>query len=109
MVRSQIVRKINSQICGLSKGFYTDDYWAGVQYIQNSFKELEKLLNVDIILNNSKYENYEDIMPTSKRWVYLVDSKERKFKNQIMIVIIASGAGTVSDPLSKYDVISYAS
>jgi len=108
MTRNKAVKAINNKICGAAPGLYSDEYWNGVSKVHLALKEVAHELNVSCNLNNSKYEQDEaDKVPSRKRWVYLVEGY--RWKEPIAIVIIASGAGTISDPLKQYDIIAYAS
>ncbi len=101
MTRSQIVKQTNRKICGLCKGFFTDECWNGIKPITDYLNESEH----EFYLNNATYKHDADGIPIRKEWVYISEST----KKPIMVLIIASGAGSVNDPLSKYDVIAYAS
>ncbi len=101
MTRSQIVKQTNQKICGLSKGIFSDEYWNGIKPITDYLNESEH----GFYLNNTTYKHDANGIPFRKEWVYISEST----KNPINVLVIASGAGSVVDPLSKYDVIAYAS
>jgi len=101
MNRNQIVKQVNKKISGLAKGLFTDEYWQGVNIITDALEEM----NLDFTLYHNTYIHADDGTPIGKRWYY----ESLVTKKPILVVIIASGAGTVKDPLSKYDIISYAS
>jgi hypothetical protein len=106
MTRNQIVKKINKTICNASPGLFSDEYWLGIKRVQDKIEDLSKALSVDIEFNNTRYESEPgQNIPYRKRWIYTVEG----FKVPIVVLIMACGAGSVSDPLSKYDVIAYAS
>jgi len=81
---------------------YKDSYWQGPQCIWNTFDELN--LNWHIDSSDYKKYNKEVVMPDAKEWRFTImwDDNKGKFKKQKGIVT-ASGAGTVDDPLKKYD------
>ncbi len=107
MRRSEAVQKINAIICDSAKGLFSDECWEGISIARKSLEAISHELELFCVLNNTKYETAEgDLTPTRKRWVYVAEGYG--WKEPIIILIMACGAGTVSDPLSKYDVISYA-
>lgn len=87
------------------KGIFTDDYWKGVQ---NLIKDIKKL-GCEVITsatNNNIYNNGYNKDMTAKSWNIEVtfnniDNEELK----IIGNIIASGCGSVKDPLDKYDIV----
>jgi len=101
MTRSQLIKKINKKICGLAPGFYSDNFWAGHRIVDNALLSIE---GVNVTLNNSRYDNDDKGVPIAKRWIYEATDGQKS----CYVIIIASGAGTVSDPLSRYDIVSYA-
>ena len=101
MTRSQITKQVNRKICGLSKGIFSDEYWNGIKPITDFLNDSEH----EFYLDSAVYKHDENGTPIRKEWVYKSDAT----KKPVVVLIIASGAGTVSDPLSKYDVICYAS
>ena len=108
MTRSKAVKAINNKICNSAPGLYSDEYWNGFNRVHLALKEVTHELNVSCNLNNSKYEQDEtDKMPSRKKWVFLVEGY--RWKEPIVVVVIASGAGTISAPLDRYDIVTYAS
>lgn len=87
--------------CTYSK-FYTDQYWQGPQCIWKAFDELD--LNWHIDSADYKRYNKECKMPDAKEWRFTVmwDDNKGKYKKQSGIVT-AAGAGSIDDPLSRYD------
>jgi len=101
MTKSQLRKKINNKICGLAKGLFSDEYWYGHNIICEALNEIE---GIEFHLNNCQYEHDEYTgNPIRKRWMYEVTDG----KNQVYVLIIAAGAGSVNDPLEKYDIIAY--
>lgn len=84
---------------------YKDTGWNGPQCIWDTFNKLD--LNWHIV--KSEYKkikgNEQNVMPDYKEWQFEImwDDDKGKYK-KIGGVVTASGAGTVQDPLSKYDV-----
>ena len=101
MTRQQLIKKINKRICGLAPGFFSDNFWAGERIVS---KELHCIEGVNVTLNNTQYQNDDKGTPIAKRWIYDVTDGQKS----CYVIIIASGAGTVTEPLSRYDIVSYA-
>jgi predicted nucleic-acid-binding Zn-ribbon protein len=83
---------------------YKDEHWEGINCIWDIFNKL----NLNWQLQKSEYKHAKDsnnMMPSSKEWVFEImwDDNKGKFK-KIGGVVTAAGAGTVDDPLSRYDV-----
>lgn len=108
MTRSQAVRKINQAISGAAKGFFIDDYWSGVRLVEGKLTESCNTLGFNWNTLNAAYEK-EDGVDVRKRWTYYVDRGLGDEKNPIIVTCVASGAGSVQDPLAMYDIVAYAS
>ena len=76
---------------------YSDTGWEHIQSLQKDLKH--------ILPNLSVYKNYYDNkMPNeSKTWVLLGAFNNPKLKS-VWIQIKASGAGSIEDPLSRFDI-----
>lgn len=89
---------------------YKDTAWNGPQCIWDTFNRLNLAWNI----TKSEYKRNKDDremgfkMPTSKEWQFEIfwNSKEGGLGKQLKMggVVTAAGAGTVEDPLGKYDV-----
>lgn len=84
---------------------YKDTGWNGPQCIWDTFNKL----NLNWHLVKSDYKrirgNEKAAMPDYKEWVFEILWDDAKGKQKKMGgTVTASGAGTVEDPLSKYDV-----
>ena len=85
---------------------YKDEYWQGPHAIFKQFDEWQLNWQID----TSKYRKGEARMGTdpmvdvAKEWtftIWLDDPRGKKLYGQL----VASGAGSVSDPLEKYDLV----
>ena len=88
------------------KGFFSDEDWSGIKQIWDAFNRYS--LNWQITKADYRKDNSgtNDRMPTSKRWSFEIDFTNDKGKpTKLYGQAIASGAGTVQDPLSKYDIV----
>lgn len=81
---------------------YKDQYWQGPQGIWDTFDKLDLNWQID----SADYKNYNNKggMPDNKEWKFTImwDNDKGKYMKQSGMVT-ASGAGTVDDPLGKYD------
>jgi len=94
----KIVQKVISQH---GTGLYSDDYWAGV-------KEVWDLLdnnNIEHFLTDTEYYKDESGNPSGKIYKFEVPFINDKGKETTLYGnLTAAGAGTVQDPLSRYDI-----
>lgn len=82
---------------------YKDQFWQGPKCIWDTFDKLDLNWQID----SSDYKNYNNkggIMPDTKEWKFTIifDNDKKKTIKQSGLVT-ASGAGSVEDPLEKYD------
>ncbi len=87
---------------------YHDEYWQGPQNIWKTFDSLNLNWQIDM----SKYVKGDPKMGTDpmvdvrKEWNFTIFFDNNKGKqNKLYGHLIASGAGSVQDPLEKYDMI----
>lgn len=87
---------------------YSDNYWKGPQCIWDTFNKL----NLNWAITKSEYKNTKDdikmglLVPTRKEWHFEINWNNNKGKQQKMEgYLTAAGAGTVDDPLAKYDLV----
>lgn len=84
---------------------YKDTYWEGPQKIWNTFNNLN--LNWNFSKNSEyKYDKKISKMPVRKEWYFEImwegpNGKQMKQGGYL----IAAGAGSVDDPLDKYDLV----
>lgn len=80
-------------------GFFSDMGWGNIYKLQNDLKHVLPTLGV--------YKNYYDNkMPNeSKTWIML-GAFMNKTSKAVWIKIQASGAGSVENPLDRYDIIT---
>lgn len=83
---------------------YKDASWQGVKCIWDTFDKL----NINWQMTKAEYKHDKDAkfnMPTSKEWHFEINWDNNKGKHQKLGgYVIAAGAGSVDDPLDKYDV-----
>ncbi len=93
--------KINKVIAAASKGFFSDDAWEGVSQVWNAIRTL----GVDVNITFTKYDNDSNNIPCRKTWGFEVLVNNKTYYGRL----VAAGAGSVTDPLDKYDIIAYVS
>jgi len=104
--KPQAAKKVNEIMARHTRGFFKDQSWEPINAVWKAFQEE----GIDYTLDKASYAQNADGTPVSKTWRFTV-----AFKNQALLpntlygTITASGAGSISDPLSRYDVIAYCS
>jgi hypothetical protein len=100
---NQVARKtIFNLVNPLTKGFFSDQSW---QAVQNIWKTLNAN-NIDWHIRNSEYQHNAQGIANSKRWHLEFNFTNDKARpTTIYGTIIASGAGSVQDPLETYDLV----
>jgi len=82
-------------------GIYNDDSWQVVHKIHG---EMTKILPT-LSLVDTNYKKDSDGKPTSKEWEHIGAFKTQQGKERVVWVrTVASAAGSVEEPLSRYDV-----
>jgi len=81
-------------------GIYSDSYWQPVQEIWKKFTEN----NINWDLTGTQYKKDEKGNPNQKEWYFKIyfDNNRGKF-TELNGTITAYGAGSVSNPLDRYD------
>lgn len=96
---------VNKLIQKHTRGFFSDVYWTP---IQRTFSELDKS-GVTYYIKHTEYTKDKTGNPISKEWRVECPFVNDRGRNMVIfVVIVASGAGLVSDPFSRYDVAAYA-
>jgi len=85
-----------------TKGIYSDTYWQPIQAIWKSFTEN----GIDWELSApSQYFKDEKGNPIRKEWYFKITFlNNRQRPNEIHGTVTAAGAGSVQQPLDRYDV-----
>jgi len=117
MRKQQAIKYVNNKIIPNHGGFFTDEYWRPVQDIWKAFDKA----SINYSIDSSEYgvsPSFQQVFPGEK-WRIPNDYKEWKFsirfpdnkgkEQKIYGTIVASGAGSIEDPLEKYDVVGYVS
>lgn len=87
------------------KGFFTDDSWEGIQQIWNAFSAA----GLDWNIMGSNYYPTDSGHPMGgKIWNIEIDfTNNRGRPTKLHGTVTAAGAGTVEDPLARYDITAY--
>ena len=99
-------RYIYKKITPLTKGIFKDDSWEGVNKI---WKEFEKM-NLQWNTTKATYTHAKDgsigwNTPTGKIWNFEIEFHDKQGKiKKIYGSLHAAGAGSVEDPLDRYDI-----
>ena len=96
------INHIRKLIGRTNDGFFSDEYW---KPISATFKILSKN-NIPYQIQNTKYIK-DNGVPSSKIWFIEIpfrSKRQTKRGSKIYGTLTAAGAGTVQDPLSRYDV-----
>ena len=95
-----LIRRLYKLINPLTKGFFSDDSW---QPVHQFFKLLTQA-GVFYTLTRTEYGKNDTGTPSSKTWWFTVPFLNPAGKEQtIHGYIVAAGAGSVVDPLGRYD------
>ena len=105
MPRRKVVSLVNKVIeRSRLGGFFSDQYWKPIQGLWKNFERA----GIPIAITKSDYEK-EMGVPVRKVWRFEVEFKnDRGRPTTVYGQVVAAGAGSVEDPLEKYDVTAYA-
>lgn len=86
------------------KGLFSDAGWSGVHLIFAAFDGANLDWNIE---SSNYYPSYDGNPMGGKKWNVEINFVNKVGKiSKLYCRIVASGAGTAQDPLSKYDVIA---
>jgi hypothetical protein len=104
--KQQVIKAINELITPYTKGIHRDNHWRPVQDIR---KALDKA-GLDWNFTDNEYQHDDQGRPNGKKWEFEVRFMNERGRAHVLTGrIIASGAGTVEDPLESYDITAYVS
>ncbi len=106
MSRSRASRFVNKVLSKHTKGFFRDTAWQAVHRV---WKDMDDA-GLEWNLTDNYYTENEEGIAASKTWKFEVEFlNNRERLTKLSGVIIASGAGSVEDPLDRYDLVAYVS
>ena len=94
-------RRIQKILSDNSRGIFSDNSWEQVHKIFAAVNASEAVLYVGA----TAYRQNEDGTPVEKKWLFTVEVENFIFQG----VLTAHGAGSVKDPLDRYDISAYIS
>lgn len=96
----QARNKVRYIMSHFTKGIFNDESWVPVNGIWKVFNDI----GLDWSMTDSFYRHTHTGEPTSKTWEFEIRFTNKSGRTTTMYgSVIAAGAGTVEDPLSKYD------
>ena len=106
MTPTQAKREVNKLLAFYTKGLFKDQSWKPIDDIWTALTAAQ----IDWTMTGAKYDHDEHGVTTSKTWKFYVEFTSRTGSSyRLYGVIVASGAGSVQDPLDRYDVVAYVS
>jgi len=107
LLKSKAIKIVNNVIGRVNtRGIFDDAYWRPINKIFAAFGKND----LPYTIEKTRYDKDVNGNPATKRWwVEIPFTNERGREHIIYVHIVASGAGTVDEPLSRYDVVAYAS
>lgn len=104
LTKNQATKFVNELIYSHTKGFFTDQSWRPV----NSIRDAMNKAQLDWNMTDNNYTHNENGIPEGKNWEFEVRFWNRRGVKTILYGHIrAAGAGSVEDPLEKYDLVAY--
>lgn len=99
--RTTYKNRLNKIFRKHTQGFFTDEYWKPIMDTLNELREVGWKYE----LKSVEY-GHENGIPVRKTWMIEI---EFGVKKPFYGIIVASGAGSVHNPLERYDVTAYVS
>ena len=106
-LRVQAAKRYVNKVLDLhSKGMFSDQSWEAINRVWKALDDN----GIVYTMTGAEYQKDESGMPARKQWKFEVEFLNDKGRmSKLYGVMIASGAGTVEDVFSKYDIIAYVS
>jgi len=92
-------RRIQKVLSENSTGIFSDNSWEKVHSIWAAVRAI----GADLVIESAEYGHNVDGVPIQKKWLYTVTLEGYTFTG----VLTAHGAGSIKDPLDKYDISAY--
>lgn len=100
LTKQQARRLLYKKLTPYTKGIYRDQDW---RHVRKVWDELDKM-NVVNYITDTQYD-YRNMPPQYKEWHYTIEFTDKKGKPQkLQGILTAHGAGSVDDPLDRYDI-----
>jgi hypothetical protein len=106
MSKDTAKRHVNQLLAHYTKGLFSDESWKPINDIWKALTSAQ----IDWTLMDNKYLHNESGRPSGKTWSFNIKFITNKGRPAVLYgVVTASGAGSVEDPLEKYDLVAYMS
>ena len=106
MAKPKVKRILNKIMDKHSKGLFKDQGWNPIMAM---FKDFDKIKDMTWYVDKSEYIKEKGV-PTAKKWDLRFNWIGKGDRDQKMYgIVTAHGAGSVKDPLEKYDISAYVS
>lgn len=106
MSRVRATRLVNHLMNPFTNGFFRDEDWSNVDKIWKALTQA----GIEFTITKTEYQQDRDGNPNAKIWQFQIEfSNERGRPTILFGVVTASGAGSVKDPLDRYDIVAYVS
>lgn len=100
LTKQQARKFLYRELYPLTTKIYKDQDW---RYVKQVWDMLNKM-NIHHYLVDAKYGKNDDGIPSYKEWRFIIEFIDKANKGQkIQGILTAHGAGSVKDPLEKYD------
>lgn len=105
MTKQRAARKVNEVLSRHTKGFFRDEDWSNVKRVWDALAAE----GIDYTITNTFYDKDQNTqVPTSKTWRFEIEfQNDRGRPMKLYGVLTAAGAGSVQDPLERYDIVAY--
>ena len=104
MNRKKAANRVNTILAANTKGFFSDESWEGVNKVWQALTDA----GIDWTMLSSSYYHNSEGVPSGKTWKFNIDFLNDKSKPAILYgIMTASGAGSVVNPLERYDLTAY--
>jgi len=92
---------VNKLLSKVGKSLYRDDSWRGIKEIWDVLDDA----GIDYHTTKAEYKHNDDGIPNAKEWKFEIEFVNDKGRPTTLYgTATAWGAGSVEDPLDKYDV-----
>jgi hypothetical protein len=99
------LRRINAVIARARLGgFFNDEHWTPVTRLWKMFADD----GIPVNLIGSSYSKDDRGIPNAKTWKFSIEWSRKDRPVVVYGQVVASGAGSWTDPLQTYDVVAYA-
>lgn len=106
MNKAKAARLVNNLMSPLTKGFFRDEDWSNVNKIWKALTQE----GIDFTITKTEYLQDRNGIPNAKVWSFQIEFLNERSKPTILYgVVTASGAGSVENPLDRYDLVAYVS